>query len=476
VGVATAPAAGHSRTGWGRARARRLFMGLAVVVACGLWATQLQASPPLRVEDFRPIGLDGLERLLVIAPHPDDETLGAGGLIQAALAHNAEVRVVIVTNGDGQWAGPTAINGRVRPRPEDYVAMGHLRQAEALAALRQLGVRAQQVTFLGYPDGALEKLWRDDWTTACPLRARWTRATTNPYANASDSTADYCGPNLLSALRHIAAEFAPQLVVVPHPADSHPDHRTTAAFARLALALAHQAASDFAPAVWGYLVHHGDFPQPRGWRVSRPLLPPARLIVDGTEWQRYDLTDEQITSKAAAVRAHATQMRLLDSFLPSFVRRNEMFVWLPLTDVPRLEWQILPEGVPIAWHTLAEPARDSASSALLQGSDLVSIQVARAGDQLWLTAITRGRLMAGLQYQLLVKTPDGQTLTMRLPEHALRTSPVSFTAQVDLAALNHPLVLALAAEVKQGPTLDRTAWHMLALDPVPLPMDLAVNH
>ena len=41
------------------------------------------------------------ERLLVLAPHPDDETLGAGGLIQRVLARGGTVRVVLVTAGDG---------------------------------------------------------------------------------------------------------------------------------------------------------------------------------------------------------------------------------------------------------------------------------------------------------------------------------------------------------------------------------------
>src|SRR2546430_10087895 len=39
------------------------------------------------------------ERLLVLAPHPDDETLGAGGLIQRVLARGGTVRVVLVTAG-----------------------------------------------------------------------------------------------------------------------------------------------------------------------------------------------------------------------------------------------------------------------------------------------------------------------------------------------------------------------------------------
>jgi hypothetical protein len=76
---------------------------------------QLHALPPAtsqllwasdEVQVTRPI------RLMVFAPHPDDETLAAGGLIQRVLARDGQVRVVFVTNGDG-------IGGRVTrtPRP-----------------------------------------------------------------------------------------------------------------------------------------------------------------------------------------------------------------------------------------------------------------------------------------------------------------------------------------------------------------------
>jgi LmbE family N-acetylglucosaminyl deacetylase len=39
--------------------------------------------------------------LLVFAPHPDDDAIGAGGVIQQALADRKKVRVVFVTSGDG---------------------------------------------------------------------------------------------------------------------------------------------------------------------------------------------------------------------------------------------------------------------------------------------------------------------------------------------------------------------------------------
>lgn len=444
-------------------RTTRLLALLAIGLVSSLAYNRLQASAPLRIDALPVVNLQGLHRLLIIAPHPDDETLGAGGVIQAAVAAGAEVHVVVVTNGDGQWAAPLALHGRFRARPEDYIALGVKRQAETLAALAAFGLSASEVNFLGFPDGDLQRLWQDDWTSACPFTARLTRTSSSPYVTTYDPQAQYCGRDVLNALTTIVTQFAPDVVVLPHPQDEHPDHRAASAFARLALAHWHQAEPSFEPQVLGYLVHHGDFPQPRGWRMARPLLPPSALVHAGADWQRFDLSSDQIFTKAAAVRAHASQDRLLGSFLPSFVRPNELFDALALTDTPLLEWAALPELGPLAWHTILEPARESSRRLVLEGADLIALEAARFGDQLWLTAIARGPLLPGLRYQFLVKLPTGQTLTLPLMSGAIRSSRASFGVQLDLVALDQPTLLAVAAESRQGATLDRTAWHLLAL-------------
>src|SRR5262250_1622088 len=52
-----------------------------------------------------PLDLGPADRLLVLAPHPDDELVGCGGMIQRALAAGAAVRVVFLTYGDGnEWS------------------------------------------------------------------------------------------------------------------------------------------------------------------------------------------------------------------------------------------------------------------------------------------------------------------------------------------------------------------------------------
>src|SRR5262245_39491664 len=78
-------------------------------------------------------------RVMVVAPHPDDETLGAGGVINRLTRQHIPTRVVFVTNGDG-W--PWAVQedfALKKPTDADYVALGELRQHEAWAATRRLG-------------------------------------------------------------------------------------------------------------------------------------------------------------------------------------------------------------------------------------------------------------------------------------------------------------------------------------------------
>jgi LmbE family N-acetylglucosaminyl deacetylase len=76
---------------------------------------------------------------LVIAPHPDDETLGAGGLIAKQRAAGLEVRVVAVTDGENAYANTPGL--------------GALREAEQEQALARLSVPREYITRLRFPDG-----------------------------------------------------------------------------------------------------------------------------------------------------------------------------------------------------------------------------------------------------------------------------------------------------------------------------------
>jgi LmbE family N-acetylglucosaminyl deacetylase len=118
---------------------------------------------------YEPSRLRG-ERLLVLAPHPDDEAIGCGGLVAQHLAERRAVRVVVATNG--AQAGDAAT-----------------RETESKNGLAVLGVGAT-IEFLGFPDRGL--------------------------ADESDKLIERLGTELRA--------FRPDLILVPSPTEIHPDH------------------------------------------------------------------------------------------------------------------------------------------------------------------------------------------------------------------------------------------------------------
>ena len=105
------------------------------------------------------------ERLVIVAPHPDDEVLGCGGLIQQAVAAGADVRVIYLTNGDHNQVAFKLYRGRLHLSAKDYFKFGERRRTEAMAATNLLGLPSDHLFFLGYPDWGSLRIWRDYWAT-----------------------------------------------------------------------------------------------------------------------------------------------------------------------------------------------------------------------------------------------------------------------------------------------------------------------
>jgi LmbE family N-acetylglucosaminyl deacetylase len=93
----------------------------------------------------RPLELPKHAKILLIAPHPDDETLGCGGTLALLRQHDCQIKVVIVA--DGKQGDPQGY----LPPETDIVTH---RQQESRTAMRLLGI--EDVTFLGHPDGNVQ--------------------------------------------------------------------------------------------------------------------------------------------------------------------------------------------------------------------------------------------------------------------------------------------------------------------------------
>lgn len=139
---------------------------------------------PLREDELIPYEASDLtaKKVLVLAAHPDDEVLGAGGLLALCAERGSDVRVWIATDGTAQERGAA----------EDPASYGERRREESRRAARVLGIAPP--AFGGLPDRAL------------------------------DSEEE----RLAGAVAALIADFEPDLVLCPSPAEIHPDHRALA--------------------------------------------------------------------------------------------------------------------------------------------------------------------------------------------------------------------------------------------------------
>ena len=269
---------------------------------------------------------DGFEKhdhVLVVSPHPDDETLCCAGQIQQAREAGAEVFIVWLTSGDGFKVAAALSERTIRPtRSGSLTRLGERRMGEARAAAAALGVDGSHLFFLGYPDRGLQGI------TAGPPNQRWlskyTRFSRVHYSDAFSPGAAYTGSNLSADLHAIFALVKPDVVLAPSPLDAHADHRITGELVMGIL----EGLNEPEIARW-WIVHGGvEWPLPKGLRLDLPLfLPPRGRSLD---WQRVDLTREQQMVKLQALRAHKSQLSLSSRFLHAFVRRNELVSTGPL--------------------------------------------------------------------------------------------------------------------------------------------------
>jgi len=213
-------------------------------------------------EAFRTLPIGTLDDIapgtaLIIAPHPDDESLGCGGFIAEACRNNRPPIIVIAT--DGSASHP---NSRLWP-PQRLAAR---RERETYAATAKLGLPASRLIFLRLPD---------------------TKAPTQGPAF------DYA----VITLAHIARDHACQTILVPWRHDPHCDHE---AVWLMGLALRAQTGLALrAYPVWGWTrapEEELDDPPPTGWRLPiEAHLPAKKAAIAAHESQTGHLIQDDPT-------------------------------------------------------------------------------------------------------------------------------------------------------------------------------------
>jgi len=223
-------------------------------------------------------------RLLLFAPHPDDESLGCSILLQRAVRAGAVVRVVYVTDGDDNPWPQRVLERKWRLNGNDRRRWGRLRRTEALAALRVLGMRGSAARFLGLPDQKLSAML-------------------------------FCGgQSVLERFAAIIADWGPTDLLVPSISDTHPDHSALAVMLRLVLSESFSDAMETGQmTVWSYVVHGR----------SPAFFDHAETICQ---------SDIEAATKLRAIRCHKTQLKLSRKRFLGYAGRPERLVKLGARD------------------------------------------------------------------------------------------------------------------------------------------------
>jgi LmbE family N-acetylglucosaminyl deacetylase len=206
--------------------------------------------------------------VLVLAPHPDDESLGCGGLLAACHEQGLPAYAAFLTDG-----AASHLHSRAYP-PARLAA---LREAEARSALVSLGVDESRIVFLGLPDGD------------APRRGRTFDLATNRLVSFARSR----------GIRTICTTWEHDL---------HPDHRA-------AWRIGRQVARTLDARLLCYPVW--------GWTIAPDTWLPAKRIAGA----RLDIT-RYLAAKRHAIACHRSQTTYLISDDPTGFRLSHDMLML----------------------------------------------------------------------------------------------------------------------------------------------------
>ena len=292
---------------------------------CALLPTPIAqgAEAPQRLEPF----LSKNTRLMVFSPHPDDETLAAGGLMQRVLSLGGSVKVVFMTSGDGFPEGVEKEMRIAHPAAQDYRNYGKLRKKEARQALRLLGMKKQDAVFLNFPDGGLRNLLQKYWIDRRPyFRSPFTLEDRPQLDDTLLPNIEFSGEDVKREIEKLLLDFHPSLIAVADPRDQHPDHCSTYFFVSKSLKAYKKNYPTVDARILTFLVHFRQWPLGSGAGTGARLNPPRGFSQEGSNWASLALSDEELANKRKCLMEYQTQMLVMGRYLMSFARANELFL------------------------------------------------------------------------------------------------------------------------------------------------------
>ncbi len=241
------------------------------------------------------VNITSSDRVLIVAPHPDDETIACAGVIRYCLENKIPVYVVVVTNGG---------NGE----------LGVTRYHESLNATKILGLPSDNITFFEYTQG-VDSLFNENWNKPIFINGNYTSDF------AYEKNAPYIGVSLEKNFETVITNFNPTVIIYPNPNDSNPDHWGTSSFVEYAT-----NNLNYNGKIYTYLVHVSSvWPFPRGYFPQNYMLPPY-FLANQNKWLLFPINNSDEKLKYNAVESYKSQLDGDPTYLLSFIRKNELFI------------------------------------------------------------------------------------------------------------------------------------------------------
>jgi len=236
--------------------------------------------------------------ILIFSPHPDDAVLCCGGLIQQAISDGKTVRIVNVTNGEGYKEAAMLLTHKTLDTltSEDMLALGQARQEEERTAMNILKIPNSSVVFLGYPDGWLDEVYKNEGSP--PF--------TSPFTNLShtlDTNRSFTRVSAIADIASLISILTPAQIIIPTRTDDALDHVVTNLFVTDAIKL-----TEYSGTLLRYVIH----PKEVSTQSATPLF-------------TINLTDVQLQKKKQALEAYTSQMKVDSEYLHSLITNEELF-------------------------------------------------------------------------------------------------------------------------------------------------------
>ncbi len=304
------------------------FVGLLFIGAFSLVASlvkvrgrkiTVQTLPDIAYEDMHEVNISPEDRILIVAPHPDDAALSCSGLIKQAIKKGADVKVVYITYGSHSSDTIIKSPSLLLPMPlSSIIKQGRVRHDEAVAAMFSLGLNASDIIFLGFPDSGTLKMWADYFNNKSLTSAA---LVTNKvvYKTAYKPGVRFNAVNEFNLLKEVIKFFRPTKIIYSDMADLNPDHRATGLFVNAVLFDLKK--ENLNPLGLSYFVHAKNWPND-----GSVLTPPSYFThpLKG-KWFYLNITLSDMKDKLNAIKAHEIPLKVKPDFLLSFVKKNELF-------------------------------------------------------------------------------------------------------------------------------------------------------